>query len=117
MENFDAIGRWREDDGGAEINSTIELSGHVIDSPRAFREALLAEGDNEFIRTVVEKLLIYALGRGVDYYDAPAMRRIAHELADDDYRWSSLVGKVVATDQFQMRRAPLPEEGVAGNQQ
>ena len=117
MENFDAIGRWREDDGGAEINSTIELSGRVIDSPRAFREALLAEGDNEFIQAVVEKLLIYALGRGVDYYDAPAMRRITRELADDGYRWSSLVGKVVASDQFQMRRAPLPEESVAANQQ
>ena len=117
MENFDAIGRWREDDGGAEINSTIELSGRTIDSPRAFREALLAEGDNEFIQAVVEKLLIYALGRGVDYYDAPAMRRITRELADDGYRWSSLVSKVVASDQFRMRRAPLPEDGVAANQQ
>ena len=117
MENFDAIGRWREDDGGAEINSTIELSGRTIDSPRAFREALLAEGDNEFIQAVVEKLLIYALGRGVDYYDAPAMRRITRELADGGYRWSSLVSKVVASDQFRMRRAPLPEDGVAANQQ
>ena len=117
MENFDAIGRWREDDGGAEINSTIELSGHTIDSPRAFREALLAEGDNEFIQAVVEKLLIYALGRGVDYYDAPAMRRITRELGNDGYRWSSLVSKVVASDQFRMRRAPRPEDGVAANQQ
>ncbi|MYH28025.1 MAG: DUF1592 domain-containing protein [Acidobacteria bacterium] len=117
MENFDAIGRWREDDGGAEINSTIELSGRVVDSPRAFREALLAEGDNEFIKAVVEKLLIYALGRGVDYYDAPAMRRITRELADDDYRWSSLVSKVVSSDQFRMRRAQLPEESVVANQQ
>ena len=117
MEHFDAIGRWREDDGGAEINSTIELSGHTIDSPRALREALLAEGDREFIRTVVEKLLIYALGRGVDYYDAPAIRRITRELADEDHRWSSLVGAVVASEQFRMRRAPRPEESVAANQQ
>ena len=117
MENFDAIGRWREDDGGAQINSTIELSGRTIDSPRSFREALLAEGDNEFIRTVAEKVLIYALGRGVDYYDQPALRRIAHELEEDGYRWSSLVQAVVASDQFRLRRAPRPEESITANQQ
>ena len=115
MENFDAIGRWREDDGGARIDSTIELSGRVVDSPRAFREALLAEGDDEFIRTVAEKLLTYALGRGVDYYDQPAVRRITRELAGDGYRWSSLVQAVVASDQFRMRRAPRPGESVAGS--
>ena len=115
MEHFDAIGRWRETDGGAPINSTIELSGRTIDGPRAFREALLAEGDREFIRTVVEKLLIYALGRGVDYYDAPAIRRITRELAADDYRWSALVLAVVASDQFQMRRAAGGGEGLAAD--
>ena len=115
MENFDAIGRWREDDGGARIDSTIELSGRVVDSPRAFREALLAEGDDEFIRTVAEKLLTYALGRGVAYYDQPAVRRITRELAGDGYRWSSLVQAVVASDQFRMRRAPRPGESVAGS--
>ena len=116
MENFDAIGRWREDDGGARIDSIIELSGRVVDGPRAFREALLAEGDDEFIRTVAEKLLTYALGRGVDYYDQPAVRRITRELAGDGYRWSSLVQAVVASDQFRMRRAPRPGESVAANQ-
>ena len=115
MENFDAIGRWREDDGGARIDSTIELSGRVVDSPRAFREALLAEGDEEFIRTVAEKLLTYALGRGVAYYDQPAVRRITRELAGDGYRWSSLVQAVAASDQFRMRRAPRPGESVAGS--
>ena len=116
MENFDAIGRWREDDGGARIDSIIELSGRVVDGPRAFREALLAEGDDEFIRTVAEKLLTYALGRGVGYYDQPAVRRITRELAGDGYRWSSLVQAVVASDQFGMRRAPRPGESVAASQ-
>ena len=116
MENFDAIGRWREDDGGARIDSTIELSGRVVDGPRAFRDALLAEGDDEFIRTVAEKLLTYALGRGVGYYDQPAVRRITRELAGDGYRWSSLVQAVVASDQFRMRRAPRPGESVAVSQ-
>ena len=116
MENFDAIGRWRETDGGAEINSTITLSGKTIDSPRALREALLVEGHNEFIRTVTEKLLTYALGRGVDYYDAPTIRRIVHDIEDDDYRWSALVQAVVESQQFRMRRAPRTEELVANQQ-
>ena len=105
LEHFDAIGRWRETDGGAEINATIMWKGDTIDSPRAFREALLASGD-EFILTVIEKLMTYALGRGVDYYDAPTIRRIARDLARDDDRWSSLVLGIVESDSFQMRRAP-----------
>ncbi|GIT67120.1 MAG: hypothetical protein Ct9H300mP25_05920 [Acidobacteriota bacterium] len=106
MEHFDAIGRWRETDGGAEINATITLSDAVIDHPRAFREALLSDGDNEFVRTVTEKLLTYALGRGVAYYDAPTIRRITRILKDHDYRWSSLIAAVVASEPFQKRRAP-----------
>ncbi len=109
MEHFDAIGRWRETDGGAEINSTITLSDVVIDHPRAFREALLSDGDNEFVRTVTEKLLTYALGRGVAYYDAPAIRRITGVLKNHNYRWSSLITAVVASDPFQKRRAPDDE--------
>ena len=116
MENFDAIGRWRETDGGAEINSTITLSGRTIDSPRALREALLVEGHNEFIRTVTEKLLTYALGRGVGHHDAPTIRRIVHDIADDDFRWSALVQAVVESQQFRMRRAPLTDELVANQQ-
>ncbi len=112
MEHFDAIGRWRDTDGGADINSTITLSGVVIDHPRAFREALLADGDNEFVRTVTEKLLTYALGRGVAYYDASTIRRITRALKNHDYRWSSLITAVVASDPFQKRRAPDNDERV-----
>ena len=112
LEHFDAIGRWRETDGGAEINATITWKGETIDSPRAFREALLASGD-EFIWTVTEKLMTYALGRGVDYYDAPTIRRIVRDLVRDDYRWSSLVLGIVESDAFQMRRAPDAETATA----
>jgi mono/diheme cytochrome c family protein len=104
LEHFDAVGRWRETDGGAEINAAVELDGQTIDSPRAFREALLDDGD-EFVRTVTEKLLIYALGRGVDYFDAPTIRQIVRDLARDDYRWSALVTGLVASQPFQMRSA------------
>ncbi len=104
MEHFDAIGQWRETDRGATIDATIEWADRTIDSPRAFREALVAKGD-EFEKTVVEKLLIYALGRGVDYYDAPTVRRIVRDLDAAGYRWSALIEGVVASMPFQMRRA------------
>ncbi len=118
MEHFDAIGRWRESDGGAPINATIELSGRTIDSPRTLREALLAEGDREFVRAVAEKLLIYALGRGVLHTDQPLLRRISDELERGGDRWSSLVQLIVASDQFQMRRAPYADgaDAVAADQ-
>ena len=104
MEHFDAIGRWRETDGGAAIDATIEWDDQTIDNPRAFREALLGRG-TEFLRTVTEKLLTYALGRGVSYADAPTVRQLVREMADDEYRWSSLVLGIVSSAPFQMRRA------------
>jgi len=116
MEHFDAIGRWRETDGGAEINSDIMLSGKAIDSPRAFREALLAEGDDEFTRTVTEKLLTYALGRGVDFYDMPTIRSIVRGVEADGFRWSSLIRRIVESEPFQMRRAAGSEELIAAQE-
>ena len=110
MEHFDAIGRWRETDGGAAIDATIEWDDQTIDNPRAFREALLGRG-TEFLRTVTEKLLTYALGRGVSYADAPTVRQLVREMADDEYRWSSLVLGIVNSAAFQMRRA-LDADGI-----
>ena len=109
MEHFDAIGQWRETDRGAAIDATIEWAGRTIANPRTFREALVAKGD-EFERTVVEKLLTYALGRGVDYYDAPTIRRIVQETANADYRWSAIIEGVVTSMPFQMRRAADPAD-------
>ena len=112
MEHFDAIGQWRETDRGAEIDATIEWAGRTIDSPRAFREALVDKGE-EFERTVVEKLLTYALGRGVDYYDAPTIRGIVRDLAGSDYRWSAIIEGVVTSRPFQMRRGADPADAPA----
>jgi len=112
LEHFDAIGKWREDDGGAEINSTIKLDESTIDSPKAFREALLGRG-NQFVSTVAEKLLGYALGRGVDYSDAPTVRHFIRDLAQNDHRWSSLVLDIVKSEPFQMRKALGPENAPA----
>jgi mono/diheme cytochrome c family protein len=108
LEHFDAIGQWRDTDSGAAINSAITLSGREIDSPKAFREALLTNTD-EFVRTVTEKLFIYALGRGLEYTDAPVVRRIGRELSADEYRWSSLILGIVRSPQFQMRTALEPQ--------
>jgi mono/diheme cytochrome c family protein len=112
LEHYDAIGRWRETDGGAPINATITWQGDTIDSPRAFREMLLGSGD-EVVRTITEKLMTYALGRGVDQADAPAVRRIVRELAASDHRWSALVLGIVESDQFQRRRAPEAVDATA----
>ncbi len=104
LENFNAIGKWREDDDGALINTAITLRGASVDSPKAFREALLSQSD-EFTRTLTEKLLTYALGRGLDYRDAPTVRQILREAARDNYRWSSLIQRIVSSAPFQQRIA------------
>jgi mono/diheme cytochrome c family protein len=102
LENFNAIGKWREDDDGAAINPAIVLRGAEIDGPKAFREALLRQ-DAEFIRTVTEKLLTYALARGLDYRDAPTVRQLVRDASRDDYRWSSLIHGIVTSAPFQQR--------------
>ena len=102
LENFNAIGKWRENDDGAPINTAITLKGVNVDGPKGFREALLRQGD-EFIRTVTEKVLTYALGRGLDYRDAPTVRQILRDASRDDYRWSSLILGIVASAPFQQR--------------
>jgi hypothetical protein len=104
LEHYDGIGGWRESDSGAAINSTITMHGETIASPKAFREALLTQTD-EFPRTVSEKLLTYALGRGLEYFDAPAVRGLTRQLAANDYRWSALILGIVQSTPFQMRRA------------
>jgi hypothetical protein len=107
LEHFDAIGKWRDTDSGAEINSTITLAGVTVDSPKAFREALLSRG-NEFTRTITEKLLTYALGRGVVPADAPVVRQLVRDMKPNDDRWSALVLGIVESMPFHMRRALDP---------
>jgi hypothetical protein len=116
LENFNAIGKWREDDEGAPINAAITWRGTNVDSPQTFREALLRQSD-EFIRTVAEKLLTYALGRGLDYRDAPVVRQIVRDASRDDYRWSSLLLGIVGSAPFQQRivRDVEPQQPAATN--
>jgi len=106
LENFDAIGSWR---ANSEAGTPIDASGTLIDGtkvdgPEALRKALLSHRE-DFATTVTEKLLTYALGRGVEYYDAPAVRKIVREAAGDEYRWSSLILGIVRSAPFEMRTA------------
>jgi hypothetical protein len=106
LENFDAIGRWRDTDAGHPIDASgVLLDGTKVDGPESFRKALLNHQE-EFVGTLTEKLLTYALGRGIEYYDMPAVRRIVREAAQRDYRWSDILMGVVTSVPFRMSRTP-----------
>jgi hypothetical protein len=105
LENFDAIGQWRTMDAGTPINASgVLLDGTKVDGPAALRHALVAQKE-QFVRTVAGKMLTYAIGRGLEYYDAPAIRGIVRAAAADDYRWSSTILALVKSAPFRMRRA------------
>ncbi len=106
LENFDAVGKWRDKGvAGTPIDPSGTLpDGTAFDGFPGLRDILL-ERREEFVTTVTEKLLTYALGRGVEHYDRPAIRAIVREAAPNDYRWSSLILGVARSLPFQMRRS------------
>ena len=106
LENFDAVGRWRTH---SEANEPIDASGALpggatFDGVEGLRDMLLSRPE-DFVSTLTEKLMTYALGRGVEYYDMPAIRQIIREAAPEGYSLSSLVTGIVTSVPFQMRRA------------
>jgi hypothetical protein len=104
LENFNGIGKWRTVDGNAPIDASGTLpDGARFDGPAAFRRALLTH-QHAFVHTLIEKLLTYALGRGVEHFDMPAIRRIMRD-AGPEYRWSSLVLGIARSVPLQMRKA------------
>ena len=105
LENFDATGKWRSTDGGVAIDSSgVAPDGSALNGPADLRKFLASHPD-QFATTVTEKLMTYALGRGVEYYDAPAIRKIMRDSAPGQYRWSSLILGIVNSTPFQMRRS------------
>jgi mono/diheme cytochrome c family protein len=104
LENFDAIGGWRTiDESGKRVDASgATVSGEKVEGLSGLRSALLEQPDR-FPRTVTEKLLAYALGRRLEYYDHPAVRQIVRDAAADDYRWSSLILGIVKSPPFLMR--------------
>ena len=105
LENFDAVGRWRTMEANLPVDATGVLpDGTRFEGPAELRKILLSRPE-QFVRTVTDKLLTYALGRGVEYTDAPAVRAIMKEAAPDEYRWSSLILGIAKSTPFQMRRS------------
>jgi hypothetical protein len=103
LENFDAVGRWRDEDGGKQIDVVSTLpDGTRLDGVEGVRRLVLRD-PRLFVEAMTSKLLMYAVGRNVQYYDGPAIRAIASESQKRNYTFSSLVEGVVESDQFQMR--------------
>jgi mono/diheme cytochrome c family protein len=104
LEQFDLIGKWRDTDGGSPVNATGRLAdGTSLDGPASLRKALLSRRD-AVAATATEKLLTYALGRRVEYYDMPAVRAVVRDAGRTDYRFSSLITGIVKSVPFGMRR-------------
>jgi hypothetical protein len=110
LENFDGIGKWRTTQFGQKVDASAQLTdGTKLNGVNELRQTLLRYSP-QFVRTFTEKLLTYALGRGVDYPDMPVVRSIVRQSASSNYRFSSLVLGIVTSEPFQMNRKP--EEGV-----
>lgn len=105
LDNFDAVGRWRSKEDGLPIDASGQLAdGTKINGVEDLRHALL-EHPERFVSTLTEKLMTYALGRGLEYYDMPVVRGITRDAARDDDRFSSIVMGIVQSTPFEMKRA------------
>ena len=105
LENYGAIGQWRTVDAGKPINSTGRLPNGIEFQGPAELQAALLDDPRIFVSAFTQKLLAYALGRPVEYYDMPVVRKIVDDAAAADYRFSSIVLGTVNSVPFQMRRA------------
>jgi hypothetical protein len=108
FENFNAIGEWRtkDQDAGTPIDASGKLvDGTAINGPVDLRKALMKHPE-QFVETVTEKMMTYALGRSVEYYDMPTIRKIVRDAARDNYRFSSIVMGIVKSAPFEMRSVP-----------
>lgn len=113
LENYDAIGRYRVRDEGSVINSSgATPDGTKFEGLHGLR-SIMEKRQVEFVATVTEKLLVYAIGRGVEYYDQPAIRAIVRDAGSDHYSWSSIIQGIVKSVPFQMKQARPQEEKVA----
>ena len=103
LENFDATGEWRNKDTSGPIDVSGQLAdGTKVNGPVSLRQAIMKHPD-QFAGTVTEKLLTYALGRGLEFYDMPVVRGIVRDAARDDYKFASLITGIVRSTPFQMK--------------
>jgi len=106
LENYNGIGQWRAQDGGSNIDASGKLpDGTAFNGPSGLRTAMTTSKRDEFTATVTEKLLTYALGRGLEYYDQPAVRIILQKCDAGDYRMRDLIQAVAMSTPFRMRRS------------
>jgi hypothetical protein len=106
LENYNGIGQWRAKDGGSEIDASGKLpDGTAFSGPSGLRKVMTSSKREEFAATVTEKLLTYALGRGLEFYDQPTVRAILRECGPGDYRMRDLIKAVAMSAPFQMRRS------------
>jgi hypothetical protein len=111
LENFDALGKWRTVADGEKVNASASLpDGTTFEGMTGLRN-LLARHKDDYVRTLAEKLLAYSIGRGIEYNDLPAIRKIARDSAQGDYRWSSLVLGIVRSTPFSMGIVKREEVG------
>jgi hypothetical protein len=103
LENYDAIGRWRDKDGDAAIDASGELPGGISFETPAELRAIIAENKEGFTRALAEKMLTYATGRGMEIGDRPAVRRVADRVKANDYKLRELILAVVDSETFRMR--------------
>src|SRR5690606_29117656 len=111
LENFDAVGRWQDIDRHARVpidSSGVMADGTPLEGPVALRNAIMARPEQP-AQTFTEKLMTFALGRGIEHHDMPTVRRIVREAAADDYRFSTLVLSIVNSEQFRMKPRPATE--------
>jgi hypothetical protein len=108
MENFDAVGAWRDREAGAPVDASgVGPDGNPISGVVELRESLMRRRE-AFVHTFAEKLLVYGLGRGLDHRDMPVVRGIVRDAAAQDYRFSAMIMGVVRSTPFQMRRKAAP---------
>jgi hypothetical protein len=111
FENFNAVGQFRANDPDTQtpIDTAGQLpDGTTIKGPDDLRRALVERPDHQFVQTLTENLLTYALGRSLDYHDMPTVRRIVRQAAADNYRFKSIVLGVVTSDAFRKRELDPP---------
>jgi len=109
MENYNGIGKYRTKEAGRAIDPSGKLpDGTEFKGLNGLRQLLVTSRREDFIAAVTERLLTYALGRGLESYDKPAVRSIVREAARNDYRFSSLILGIVKSDAFQMNRQGQP---------
>jgi hypothetical protein len=115
LENFNAVGQWRDQELEAPVDSSGALPGSKeFRGVDGLEDALLARPEL-FVAALTENLMTFALGRGVEYYDAPAVRKIVRDAGKDGYRFSSLILGIVKSIPFQMRRAEGNSASFAAN--